>query len=59
LIIWLRSEKPSVQSPVQPKQNVLVQNNSSQMSSASDWIQDLKTSPYLAYLANAEDVAEA
>jgi hypothetical protein len=59
LIIWLRSEKPSVQSPVQPKQNVLVQNNSSQTSSASDWIQDLKTSPYLAYLANAEDVAEA
>jgi hypothetical protein len=59
LIIWLRSEKPSVQSPRQPKQNVPVQNNSSQTPSASDWIQDLKTSPYLAYLANAEDVAEA
>jgi hypothetical protein len=55
----LRSEKPSVQSPRQPKQNVPVQNNSSQTPSASDWIQDLKTSPYLAYLANAEDVAEA
>jgi hypothetical protein len=59
LIIWLRSEKPSVQSPVQPKQTVPVQNNSSEIMSASDWIQDLKTSPYLAYLANAEDVAEA